>query len=323
MRWLLYCFLILIGISHATTTLAQGSIESVNQPTASIRLSPESPQPNSEFTLTVDDYSLTGRTGEIIWQVNGTTVSEFNNLRSITLTTPEVGTTLTITARIGLLGGQFIPVTQIIAPTYIDIVIEPQTRTPSFYLGRSLPSRGSTLRATAVVTGLEANPATLTYTWRLGGEVIGGGGLRGASSVLVPLPRFGQNAVLSLDIVDSTGRVIGSRNQFIAFSEPKLLFYETSTLYGVSTKTFKNFPLTSNSATLQAEPYYLGTETFNDPSIFEWQINNKPVENTATNPYQLTVSRSGLGGGSATVELHVRDKQNLGQGAENSVEITF
>ena len=60
----------------------------------------------------------------------------------------------------------------------------------------------------------------------------------------------------------------------------------------------------------------------NDPDILEWKINNQIFNNTNSNPYEITLE-SGNTAGQAELEFHVRDRKEVLQGVEDSVDINI
>jgi len=102
---------------------------------------------------------------------------------------------------------------------------------------------------------------------------------------------------------------------------PELHFYEVNALYGVETRAIKNnFTLIGNTATIKAEPYYLDSQVFNQPSILDWRINGAKVTNQSGDPYALMLEKTGSAG-RATMKFHVRSTIDFLQGAEGEFNI--
>jgi hypothetical protein len=209
-----------------------------------------------------------------------------------------------------------------ITPIYLDVIIEPQTRTPNFYLGRALPSIGSSVNATALISGRGFRNPDLVYTWRVGQEVIGGGALRGQNQITFTTP-MGDSVVLSLQVADLNGNTIASRSFLIPSVTPEIHFYELNALFGLNKKvSATGISIISNSIVVQAEPYYLDSRIYNSPSIAVWKLGGVTANNTSSNPYEITLERTGISG-SADLEFHVRDTKQILQGAKDSTRINF
>ncbi len=219
-------------------------------------------------------------------------------------------------------GGGREVITTVIRPVYLDIIVEPQTRVPDFYLGRALPSIQSMVNVTALVNdGRFRND--LVYTWRVNRKVLEGGPIRAQNKMSFEMP-MGNEAILSLTVTEPTGRVLARRATFIPSVSPELRFHSVSSLYGVNTRAITGeYIMIGNSTTLRAEPYYLDSRVYNDPDVAQWQVNNIAAGNVGSNPYEVTIQRVGLPGVS-TLNFHVRDTtRQVLQGADDSIQIRF
>lgn len=308
-------FSVLFQTAHAQIT-AQGL-----NPQMSIDLQPPYPKPGQEVTATINDYSGMTYGSEITWVLDGGVIPDAQNQRSAVVIAGEIGETTVIEAVLSLpQGGTEVLRTQI-QPAYIDIIIEPQTRVPDFYLGRSLPSIGSIVNATALVnTGVFRND--LVYTWRLNRQVIERGPIRGRNQVSFETPR-GVDAILSLQVTEPTGKVLGQRAILLPSVYPSLHFYEVSSLLGIKQIPVKGeLPFVGNTLTVRAEPFHLDTNVFNNPDVSEWEVNNQASSPSAGNPYEVTLQKNSESG-QINLNFHVRDTTQVLQGVDESIRITF
>lgn len=318
-----YVFLLLIlafalpGSSlHAQVDLTYG------QTPLSIETEPAFPIPGETFTVKANDYSLPVQGTGLRWVVDGKPVPEGDNLRSIRLTAKASQQPTVIELIVDLPGGAVVSAVKRVEPIYLDIIVEPQTRTPAFYRGRALPTYQSTVNATAVLNGGQLLPSGHIYTWRLNNTTLEGGAMRGNSSVSFTVPR-GEVAIIGLEVADTDGTIIARRNVSMRIVEPTLAFYEVSALYGLSTRAITNsLPLVGSSLSVRAEPYYLDLGTYNNPDLLEWQIDNVVTQNTGVNPYEVTMAQNVVGG-SSIIEFHVRNLKQVLQGAQGSFRLTY
>jgi hypothetical protein len=285
--------------------------------TLSIELEPAYPLPGEPFTARLNDYGGEAYGATINWYYEDILLDGFSNNRSITVAAPTAGSSLEIKAVLQKPSGGIVVVSNTITPFNLDIIIEPQTHVPSFFVGRALPSAGSMVNATALISGETLLSGDYLYTWRINNTVIQGGALRGGDFVSFTMPQDSY-PVLSLTVTRLDGSVIAKRAISLPSVAPKLLFYEVSTLYGMSETTLKSpFPFLSNSATLRAEPYYLDSEVFNNPTVAEWYIDGAKV-GTNNNPYDITLERTGESRQSE-LTFRVQSTTKLLQGTKASV----
>lgn len=316
-----YVFLAFIFIfAPLSFSLAQINSSLINQE-PSIDLEPQYPSPNQTFTASLNDYSLAAGATSIRWEVDGEVVSSAQNSRSISLTSKAVGKSTVISVTIGQASGGSQTIRRTITPVYLDIVLEAQTRTPAFYLGRALPSLGSTINATAILSGYPTPTSDLLFTWRLNNTVIDGGALRGKNRASFEVP-LGQQPLLTVDITKLNGEVVMRKTIAFPSVNPTILFYETSTLYGMRNKQVTDLSLVGLSTSVQAEPYYLNLLTYNNPEFLEWEIDGITSNQGVGNPYEITLGRDS-GTGRSEVNFHVRSLSDLLQGGEGSFRVNY
>lgn len=323
MRKLCIFSLAVMSIFITNTALAQIDPGSLTDPELSIDIQPEFPRPGEEVTATLNDYRGGVYGATVTWIFNGDVVPDAENRRTTTFTAGPTGSTQEIRVILSRPQGGSEVLTRTIRPMYLDVVIEPQTRTPDFYDGRSLPSTGSIVNATAIVSmGTGIRNTDLVYTWRLNRSALEGGPVRGLNQVTFEMP-MGNSQILSLQVTEPNGTVLARRSFFIPSVTPEIHFYEVSPLLGIKTNTLQNrFNLIGNSSTIKAEPYHLDTRVYNDPDMTEWQVNGQPTNGSNANPYEVTIQRTGNPGGSS-LNFHVRDLTQVLQGAERTIQINY
>lgn len=306
----------------AYPALAQLDANSITDPQLGIDLEPTIPKPGEQVIAKLNDYSGGVYGANITWKLNGKEILEANNQRQISFTAGEAGEPQVIEIVLTKPSGGKETIRSVIRPVYLDLIIEPQTRVPDFYLGRSLPSIGSIVNVTALVSGVKAANSQLIYTWKLNQQVIEGGSLRGGNKVSFPTPR-GESSVLSLQIADLGGDLVASRAILIPSVEPKIYFYEINSLLGVSQKPYiGDIPFIGNSISIKAEPFNLDSRVYNDPDIIEWEIDRMTANNTGANPYEVTLKRVRESGVSQ-LKFHVRDTKQVLQGAQTTIQIKY
>jgi hypothetical protein len=284
---------------------------------AIIEFQPPHPRPGELVEATLKNLPSNVGGSPITWRINGEVVDAPIGDRGITFIADGTDRPTTVTASVG---GSTIR--QTIQSSYLDVIIEPQTRVPGFYQGRAVPSSGSRINATALVNGTSRNPSELVYFWRLNFDVIGGGPGRGRSSVAVDLPRFESNNILTVEVSLPTGEVIARRSFTIPTVTPQVRFYEFDPLLGLAMNPLidNTLVLSGNSATIHAEPFYLDTRVFNEPDILEWRIAGVTTPNTNRNPYEITVQRQ-FNAGPTNIAFRMSDTQNFSQAARGNFTI--
>jgi len=288
-----------------------------------LELSPQYPEPNEEVTATLNDYSINTNGATIQWFINGEEVVNSKNERSIQFQSGVLGDSLQILAVTTLPNGSVLTAKNNIRPVRIDILIEADTRVPSFYKGRAIPATGGSVQITALpFTGEAKNPESYSYTWRVGNAVQGGGSRFGRNSISFTAD-FQKQILVSVDVIDADGKMITSESIYVPLAEPELYFYEINPLRGMSeTAMGDGFIFVGEEMKVRAEPYFIDNALFSENPHQEWKLNRKKVTNPNSNQQEIVLRRSG-DSGSFTLEYHIRNLKQLLQGVKDSITIRF
>lgn len=288
-----------------------------------VSLNPAYPAPGETVTATLEAAAVGSAFSTVTWFINGTEAASVSNDRSFTFTAGALGAQTMVTAKLALPGGATLEGSQSVTPTYTDIIIEPQTYTPQTYAGRALPTIGSRVYATALSQngGGVIAPEQHSYFWKLNGTPISGGAKLGAHQVAYTVP-YGRNHTLSVEIYDSRGTLIARRGVNVQTANVDLKFYEVSALYGLGNAAVKSSAqFIGNTITLRVTPYNLDLLSNSQNTFSEWRINNSLVRNEASDPYELTLERTGQG--QSEVSFKIRHREALQQGGEISTLLKF
>ncbi len=315
-----FFFISCILVSIPFSTYAQFS---QTVPEAFIDVSPRFPDPYSEVKLTLNTATLNTTGTQITWFIDGVKRSEFKNSRTITITTGNFGGEITAVANLIFPNGAVQKIEKTISVVRADITIEADTFVSPFYKGRSLPSVGSTVRASVVpFDGSSTGVEQYSYTWRLNNKALEGGSIYGKNYVSFILP-IGRKHFLGVDVNDSKGNAVVSKTIIINTREPEVLFYEDNPLKGLSRNMVANpHIMVQDEIKIHAEPYYLSRSVVDSNMLIEWKIDGKRV-NTRQKDFGTIVLQRSLVSGVSNVEFHIRDLNNYLQGVKGSFRVQF
>jgi len=290
---------------------------------SSLVVSPQYPEPNEQVTLTLNDYSINTNGAQIQWFVDGTEITSVKNKRTHTLISNKLGEKQTILVLTTLANGTILKARATILPIRIDMLVEADTLTPSFYKGRALPSSGSTVRVTAFpFTGKTKDPHLYSYTWRIGDTVQAGGSQYGKNFITF-VPDFKKNIRVSVDVFDATGARIANESISVPLVEPELYFYDINPLRGISENAMSNdFIFSGDEIHLRAEPYFINSDLLNKKPHRQWKLNNVSIENISADPQEITLRKQGSTG-RFSLEFHIRNLTQLLQGVKKTITIIF
>ena len=190
--------------------LAQFNASSFINTDLALEIQPTFPQPNEPVTLTLNDYGGSFYGASLEWYKNDTVITGNTNKRSVTVAAPAIGKKETISVVLKLPNGLSTSVKQVIAPIYADIIIEPQTHVPNFYQGRALPSAGSTINLTALLSDGNSMGTDFMYLWRVNENVLEGGPLRGWNRISFVAPQD-KELTISIQVTKPDDKNIAKR----------------------------------------------------------------------------------------------------------------
>ncbi len=172
----------------------------------------------------------------------------------------------------------------------VDILWEAQTTTPSWYEGRALPSAGSTITAIAI-PNIKNIPKNITYKWYKGTKLIKSSNDRDANLLNLLAPNTYGDYILSVELLDSQGRLLARNGSKIKSITPEVLLYINDPLLGIKSnsalRTSKDraIILLDTEPTFIAIPFYL-SKSQEDTFSYNWNIKNalyeKPSKDSVT-----------------------------------------
>lgn len=315
----------LFGLFFLVDTPVFAQIGSITQSTASVTLvpSPRFPEPHQLTTFSLDDYSVDTSGARVQWFVDGVENTSAQNQRALQVSAGDFGEHTSVTVVVTLPKGVSLRASHTIVPTRIDMIVTADTLTPAFYKGRALPSNGSVVTVTALpfVEG-GASLSSLSYLWKVNGTVQNGGEQRGKNT-FVYVPEFEDEAVVSVDVIDTNGAVIAGKSIVVPIYEPELHFYEINPLRGMASHALISpFTFIGEEITVRAEPYYVSKDLFSENPFTEWSLDGKPLVNPNVDQQEIVLRKEG-GSGRFSVGFHIRNLEQLLQGVKNSFTIQF
>lgn len=284
---------------------------------------PRYPEPQSTATVSLNDYSVNTFGASINWFVNGVEQLAARNSRSITVPTHEIGSEEIVKVILSYENGPSQSATLTLTPVVIDIILEADTYVPSFYKGRALPSKESSVRAIALVHDARGGIKNdYIYKWSAGSTVLLGGPVRGKYVLEYVMPRYSDNE-LTVEVINSEGTTVGKKTILISPAETQLHFYEYSSLRGLSERAATNpFSLISEETTLYGEPYFMNTHINTAEADFSWTLDNNAVTPNQGTPNAITLKRTGAAG-TSEVSLRVVTKNRIPQYVMQKLQLIF
>jgi len=309
---ILVCFL-LLGFFSPLVSTAQSSASLY------LTVNPQFPEAGESYTVSARVSGNSSPRSKLVWYVDDKPLDTPDNQDSLTLTALE--TQSKITARAQLADGTEITASKTISPFRVDLIVDAETRVPSFFKGKSLPTSGSpfTVKALVFANGVQTTK-DLSYAWKVGKTA--SGAVRGNNSVSYT-PSFESEVLVSVDIFDARNKKIASDAIRVPIKAPEVLFYEHNPLRGLSTVALQQPHIfVGNELRIRAEAFYLNEAIKPDDLFIEWRFDGKEVAVSSEDKQEITILKEGETGNSI-LSFHIRDLKELLHGAQKALTIKF
>ncbi len=308
---------------------AQGSVFD-SMSSIDLNISPSNPRVGDSVVLTLSSDLLDLDSSKIVWYIDGVARKETSN-KSVTIKTKSDGQKTTIKATVETSDGIIKETYGEIIPAGIDLIVEPMTYTLPFYKGKPFFVALSTLKIIAipdvVINGVRIPSKDLVFKWTRENAVLSATSGKGRDSVVINSTIPVRDITIGVEILDESGNLLTETSKIITLSEPKILFYENSPLYGL----LYNKAITGS--------YYLGTKEelkivakpfsfsfFNDTpeeSTYSWYVNENYVSPSGkTNEVILRQTSTSLRG-TASISLDLKNTTKINQYANGSFNVEF
>ena len=292
-----------------------------------IQLDSAYPRPGQSVEVSIESYSFDLNSSSVVWTVGGKVVEQGVGIVKIKVTSPQIGKKLEVRAGIKGADGREVQKSITIQTSSIDIIWESSGYTPPFFPGKLPFYYQNSLKLTAIphlsTNGVsEIDPKTLVYSWKLGGKFIDDGQGYGKQSVTIPADDLPKDLDITVDVTSRDQTLHTASGIRITPSEQELLFYEEDSLYGVlfnKSLTGRNF-LKNAEMKVLAVPY--GFNILNKNISYTWSINNIEQPDLIKNR-SITIRTKGDRDGSSSINLDLRNQDDILQGARGGFEVYF
>lgn len=276
-------------------------------------VSPATPGPQSPTTVTITDPLSIGVGGTARWFVDGVERTDDQNAKSISLTTKGAGEVTNVELRLS--DGQVFSAS--IEPVRVDLVVSANSHVPSFYLGRSLPSRGSTINVRALVFGDDSGP--YAYNWSVNGRPVTSA-VGGGNDLITFSPGLDYEMFVSVDVYSQQGELVARSDVRIPLADQEVYFYEQNPLHGLLRNIIPSpYLFLKDEITLHAEPFFFAGST-SDLEI-KWRI-DRQTTGPDQNPLELTLAKT-TDTGHARIDIDIINKTNLVEKGGNTLQLSF
>lgn len=292
-----------------------------------IALDDSNPKPDQEVEVSVESYNFDLTSSALVWLVNGKVQNQGIGITKTTVTSPKIGSAMDVSVRIKGSDGREVNKSITIKSGSVDIIWESDGYYPAFFKGKLPFSHENRIKLVAIPhlakdKTHEIDPKTLVYSWKLGGKYIDNGQGYGKQTVFVDAGEIPKTLEISVDVSnrEQTEHTVGLIT--LDSDSPALSFYEQDALYGI----LFNKSLSGNVALLNSEMKIIaipfGFNLKNKDVTYNWSVNGIDQEDLLKNR-SIVVRTKGDTGGSSSINLDIRNQDNILQGANGGFMVNF
>lgn len=317
---------IALGVSPRTgmsAELPEGIQEQI-----SYDVTPLTPGPNENVTISVTSYSANLSGADISWSVNGVLSVRGTGATSFSFKMGGLGEQKNISLRIVKANGGIITREFSFTPAGLELVFEADGYTPPFYDGRTVFTHQAPYHVVAIArftdaTGKTYQPSELLYTWKINGRANLPADGYGRSTMNAKGELISRPFYVSATVETPDGSLRANKSIFITPYEAEMQVYEDNPLYGVMYEKALTgtYPLDRSEVSVVAEPYFFGVSDPEDASLtYVW---NLAGENLAIPPNQnkLIIRNDNNSVGNTTVSVFARHTGDILQEAGTNFSI--
>lgn len=280
-------------------------------PPISLSSSPSSPAPRSGFTVTASTPTFDPDTAEFEWVVDGKARPEFSGIgaNQIQLTAASVGSVTRIAVTVSPAFGESSTAVLTVTPSELTMPWFADTAAPKWYRGKALPVPGAGIMVSAVpriiLGGVELNPDTLIYRWRLDSAKIALSGAGKRTFHFTASPVEDTTHQIDLSVEDIDGRIRKEGRLLIENSNtPKVALYQASPLGGAEFRTAGRHTANPSLVDIIAEPFFFPASSLTS-LIYSWSADGTETGASSQNPRLLTVNGNNLTNQNVSVHVTV------------------
>ncbi len=275
----------------------------------SVEITPRNPTPFSPVKATLVSYLFNVNTSYITWTVNGKVLLKGLGEKKLTLQTGRAGERIPVHVNVVTASNQVYESDLVISPESVEIIYEtPESYTPLFYEGKSLPGEGAYVKFVAMPNISENNmkisPSSLSYSWYVNDEYQDDLSGNNRQSAVIPLDILSNVTTIKVVVFGPFGT---KAEKSIEVYPHKVLplIYEYDELFGVlRNKLLGKRIEKTKEFTLHLEPLYLSSKgILEDTAFYRWSLDGLPTTPLGGRTLLLKPKENSYGTRSLSIEV--------------------
>ena len=295
-----------------------------------INISPETPKPNDNVTITIETYGLDLNSTDIQWIINGKEFLRGAGKKNLSFNVGSTGESK-ITLNIFPRNQPQITRVFVFNPSNVDLLWQAETYTPPFYKGKALFSPESSVTMVAIpnfVSGnSRVNDSNVVYKWSMDREVMGDDSGYGKNYFKYKADIISLDKDMSVEaypVGQESKKGVGETT--LSTKNSFALFYEDNPTNGI----MFNYSLTNrinlgsrNESKISVFPYNFSVDNKNSGLEYTWYVNSEKIK-IPSNTNTVTIKRNDTQKiDLASVLVDLSNPTHIMQTTQNAIDFLF
>ncbi len=297
--------------------------------TITLNTFPAYPRAGDSVTLTISSDSIDLNSAKIVWYIDGVARKSTTN-QNVVVKISDTGETMVVRVVIETSDGVTKELSAQIVPSGIDLVIEPVAYTLPFYKGKPYIIGQGTVKVIAIpdvmVGGTKMSPKDLFFRWKRGETILDESG-KGKDSVIITSNVPVRDIPIDVQVYDDSNNLLSETSKIIQLSDPAILFYENSSLYGIlynKAITGNYFLGTREELKVVAKPFSFSfTNDTISNAVYSWYINKQYIAPTGRSNELILKQTSTNIKGTASISINLKNSSKINQFTNGSFKVDF
>lgn len=294
----------------------------------SVDVSPETPGPNQDVTISLESYTFNINSSQVKWFINDKLATEGTGLKNFTFNTGVSGSKTIVSLKITPKEGKELVQQFTFSPISVDLMWQANTYTPPFYRGKALFSPESEVTFIAlpnITNNGSIDDSDAIYRWSEDYRVKGDKSGFGANTFLYKAPIIIKPVTIQANSYSANNpRLKGVGTVTIEPFATRGIFYEDHPIYGL----LLNRALVGSASIDRAEkritvmPFYFSGSNKNLDMTYKWSIGSVPLDIPV---YQngITVRKTEASEGRALVTVDITNEKNILQTLRAGINVLY
>jgi hypothetical protein len=318
-------FLLLI----ITLLLLGKTVSAATPESVLVNITPESPTPREEVTITLSSFSNNLDTVSISWFTDGTNVSSGIGKKTLRITAPAAGSETVVVARLAIPDGA-VEKRIVIRPNVMVLLWQANdSYVPPFYRGKALPSLDSEIKVVAMPEvrsgGVRVSSSNMTYAWKRDYTNDAAASGYGKNFFIYTNDYLENSNTVSVTATTVNQSSSSEASVTVRAAEPKILFYKMTEALGVLyNMALPDTHRIAGSELVVAIPYYISPKELQHPSlVWSWFINNAPADVIGYKKNVIPLQTQSGVSGISKLRLEIENRDKIFQTASKEINIEF